>query len=287
MTVPLPAEPGPLELRRGVLAVSVLHDLDVEPGELGVVLPGPPRVHVPWTECRRAVAGWDPEGGRGRQRLTRWLQARRWAADLGRDALLPRLRPAGLPVGHLLHPGLDWVCERVLGDALDLGLGAVGMDPNRPDEVVLLPRTALDAARLDLEQVWPPARALLEELGALAAALLARDAKGLLRPVGDCDVVTLLGARSLRAALATVDSGMASAVVPMRRRGWTRLSLIDPAFGPAAAAATAAADRGFARPLLLTADEVIEVAERHRPETLALRQPANAAAPWGRDVLRQ
>jgi hypothetical protein len=235
-------------------------------------------------ECLRALAGYDPSGAAGRTRLTGWLRARRWCADLGPEALAASLRPVGLPLEHVLHPGLDWVRERVLGDALDLGLGALGLDPAEPESVVLVPTTALDAAGLDPELAWVGARERLEQMGALAAQRSQRDSKGILRPYGDCDVVTLLGARSLRCALAEAAGGMAGAVVPMRRRGWTRLSLIDPAFGPAAAAATEAAERGFDRPLLITAEEVTVVELGGRPQVIVLRDPA-ADPPWLRDVL--
>lgn len=267
-----------------MLAVSVLNDVDVEPASLGVTLPGAPTVWVPNGELRRALAGHDPEQATGRARLTAWLLARRWAADLGPELLALSLRPVGLPVEHVLHPGLDWVRERVLGDALDLGLGAVGLDPADPERVVLLPPTAVEAAGLDAELVWAGARERLEELGALVAERLALDPRGRLRPYGECDVVTLLGARSLRAALAERAGGLGAAVVPMRRRGWTDLALIDPAFGPAAAAATSAEERGFARPLLLTADELTLAAEGGRPEEIVLRDPA-ADRPWVKDVL--
>ena len=272
------------ELRRGVLAVSVLNDVDLAPDADGVLLPGEPAVHVSWTECRRALAGHEPESGAGRHRLADWLLARRWAADAGPVLLALSLRPVGLPVEHVLHPGLDWVRERVLGDALDLGLGAVGLDPADPERVVLVPTPALDDAGLDAEVAWAAARDRLEELGALAAERVARDARGQLRPYGECDAVTLLGARSLRSALAEAAGGMAAAVVPMRRRGWTRLALIDPAFGLAAAAATPSQDRGFPRPLLVTADELALAAEGGRPEELVLRQASPDAA-WVRDVL--
>jgi hypothetical protein len=276
--------PTSTELRRGVLAVCVLNDVDLEPADDGVLLHGRPDVWISWSECRRALAGHDPDSGSGRARLTDWLQARRWCADAGRDALELSLRPAGLPVGHVLHPGLDWVRERVLGDALDLGFGAVGIDPEDPDRVVLVPLPALDAAGIDPEVAWTGARALLEELGSLAAERAARDPKGQLRPYGSCDAVTLLGSRTLRSALAGRSGGMGAAVVPMRRRGWTRLALIDPAFGPAAAAATPAADRGFPRPVLMTADELTLAAEGGRPQEIVLRdKPADT--PWLKDVL--
>jgi hypothetical protein len=262
----------------------VLHDVDLEPNSRGVVLTGSPSVWVPWGECRRALAGHAPESATGRRRLTDWLLARRWSADAGPEALELALRPVGLPVEHVLHPGLDWVRERVLGDALDLGFGAVGLDPADPDRVVLLPLTALDAAGIDAEVAWTAARRLLEDLGALAAERVARDPKGQLRPYGDCDAVTLLGARSLRTSVAQAAGGMGAAVVPMRRRGWTRLALVDPAFGPAAAAATEAQDRGFTRPLLLTPDELTLAAEGGRPEQIVLRD-AVVDQPWVKDVL--
>lgn len=272
------------ELRRGVLAVSVLHDVDLEPNSRGVTLTGSPEVWVSWGECRRALAGHHPESATGRRRLTDWLLARRWCADLPTETLELLLRPVGLPVEHVLHPGLDWVRERVLGDALDLGFGAVGIDPADPDRVALVPLTALDHAGIDPEVAWAGARRLLEGLGVLAAQRVARDPKGHLRPYGDCDALTLLGARSLRSSLAAAAGGMGAAVVPMRRRGWTRLALIDPAFGPAAAAATPAEDRGFPRPLLVTADELTLAPEGGRPEQIVLRDPA-ADVPWVKDVL--
>ena len=272
--------PTLLELRRGCLAVSVLHDVDLEPATLGVTLTGSPDVWVPWTECRRALAGHDPESAAGRTRLADWLLARRWCADAGPQSVELALRPVGLPVEHVLHPGLDWVRERVLGDALDLGLGAVGLDPADPDTVVLLPTTALDALGLDPDLAWAGAREQLERLGALAADRVHHDSKGQLRPFGDCDAVTLLGSRSLRSALAADAGGLGAAVVPMRRRGWTRLAMIDPAFGPAAAAATPAAERGFVRPLLVTADELTLVPTGGRADVV-LRDPA-LDDPWAR-----
>lgn len=275
--------PSTVELRRGVLAVSVLHDLDIEPAALGVTLSGIPTVWVSWGECRRALAGHDPETT-GRRRLADWLHARRWAANLTPEQLVARLRPVGLPVDHALHPGLDWVRERVLGDALDLGLGAVDLDPADPDRVVLLPPAALDAAGLCQEELWGRAHAMLEDLGGLAAERLRHDPGGQLRPLGACDALTLLGARSLRAALAREAGGLGAAVIPMRSRGWTKLALIDPAFGPAAAAATSPEQRGFPRPLLITADELTLVPAGGRPEQIVLRDPA-ADEPWLRDVL--
>jgi hypothetical protein len=278
------SSPTGVELRRGALAVSVLHDLDLEPNRQGIRLTGPKTVFVSWVECRRALGGIHPESDEGRLRLTRWLQARRWIADRSRLELLERVRPVGLPTLHVLHPGLDWVQDRVLGDALDLGLGFVDLDPDDPDRVLTAPPPALDAAGLDPELLWQHAHQYLERMGTLAAARLGTDTRGTLRPIGDCDVVTLLGSRSLRAAIAARADGLGTVVAPMLRRGWTELALVDPAFAPAAWLATAPHERGFRRPTLVTRDELVVAVPGGRPELLALRDGV-AEDPWRQDVL--
>ena len=78
--------------------------------------------------------------------------------------------------------------------------------------------------------------------------------------------------------------GMMFAVVPMRRRGWLDLSRIVPAFTAAAAGATAAEERGFPRPLLLTVDEVAMAPEGGRPAEIVLRDTA-VESPHLRPVL--
>jgi hypothetical protein len=273
-------------LKRCALAVSVLLDLDVEPDDRGLRVTGVPDVLVSWKECRRALAGADPETDEGRRRLARWLLRRRWLADHTYDDLAERARPVGLPVDHVLHPGLDWVRTRVMGDSLDLGLGFLGIQPGQPDRVTIMPQGAIDAAGLaDVAGAWwLRASNYLERMGAMAAERWFRDRNEVLRPMGDCDVVTLLGSWTFRTALTGNDSGgMRPVVVPMRTRGWVEISRIDPAFGPAAAAATDAVDRGFARPLLVTADEVTMV----RPGgdmTLAITDPAPAES-WLQPLL--
>jgi hypothetical protein len=267
-----------------VLGVSVLHDLDIEPNRQGVRLTGTPRVFVSWVECRRALDGLHPETDAGRQRLARWLQARRWIADRSRLELVERVRPVGLPQDHDLHPGAGWVRAHVLGDALDLGLGFVDLDPDDPDRVVLAPPPALEAAGMDAAVLWGHAREQLEQLGSLAASRLGSDRRGTIRPLGDCDVVTLLGARTLRVAIATAAGGLGTVVAPMLRRGWTQLALVDPAFAPAAWAATAPLERGFPRPLLVTRDELVLTPPGGRPEDLPLRDAVSSST-CDRDVL--
>jgi hypothetical protein len=268
--------PDSLELRRLALAVSVLDDVDIVPLEDGLLLTGDTAVEVSWLELRRALAGAEPDDEHGRARVLAWLRGRRIAADIHQDHLREVARPVGLPLDHPLHPGLDWVRHRVLGDTLDLGLGFVGVGPD-PDEVVVVPQGALDAAGVDPSPWWPAALDYLARLGTIAAHRLASGP--VLRPIGDCDVVTLLGSRALRVALGAQDgTGMRAAAVPMRRRGWLDLTRIDPAFTAAAAAATAPAERGFSRPVLVTADEVTLAADGGRPAEIVLRGPAVQAA---------
>lgn len=276
--------PTRLAVRQCALAVSVLHDVDTLPDTLGVVLPGPPDVVVSWRECRRALAGSEPDSDAGRSRLARWLLTRRRVADRPLADLAERARPVGLPVQHPLHPGLDWVRRRVLGGALDLGLGFVGLDPQRPDDVAAVPQGVLDAAEVDAAGWWPAAEAYLAEMGTLAVQRWRRDPRQPLRPMGACDVVTLLGARTFRMAVCAASAGLHPAVVPMRTRGWLDLSRIDPAFAVTAAALTAPEDLGFPRPLLLTADEVTLVPAGGDAAGQALRDPVGGQG-WARDVL--
>jgi hypothetical protein len=281
---PEPSPPTAVTLRRVALAASVLFDVDLVPDDDGVVLPGPPDVHVAWLQLRRAMAGHDPDGATARERVACWLLGRRWVADVDPDDLSARARPLGLPVDHVLHPGLDWVEMRVLGGALDVGLGFVGLDPRRPDDVVPLTRELLAEPAVAVEPLWRGAVAYLERMGAMAADRLDRQPAAPLRPMGDCDVVTLRASATFRSALAAGAQGMRALAVPMRTRGWLDLSRIDPAFVVAAAAATEPADRGFNRPLLLTRDEVTLSLEGGRPAEIVLRDPPPQRQ-WLRDVL--
>lgn len=277
-------EPTPAQLRRCVLAASVLHDVDAEPRDDGVLLPGRPPVAVRLAELRLALGGADPDSPAARDRVACWLLGRRRLADHDAPALRDRLRPLGLPVDHVLHPGEEWVELHVLGAAMDVGLGLLGLRTDAPEEVGPLPRALLRAAGVDPADHWPAAAAYLEEMGSVAAQRFCRAPAAPLRPMGDSDVVTLLASRALRTALVADAGGMRAAAVPMRGRGWLDLSRIDPAFAVAAAAATPAEQRGFARPLLLTRDEVTLTLPGGRPQEIVLRDPA-PPEPWLRDVL--
>jgi hypothetical protein len=251
-------------LRRCVLAVSVLADVDVVPSDGGVILPGPPAVTVGWEEIA-AAAGPDPAGDVARVRVEELLRLHTVVAGFGAGAA-ERLRSAArvvaLPAGHADHLGITWVREHLMGGALQLGIGVHGLlgdSKEAIDRVVPLHPGVPVAAGVDATRWWPHLRRHVDRMGALAAARLGHDgtAEGVIRPVGGCDVLALLTSPSLRRHLATGDgSGMRAVAVPMRRRGWYDLSRIDPAFVGAAWSATDPLDRGVSRPLLVTADEV-------------------------------
>lgn len=239
------------ELRRCALGVAVLHGVDLEPAAAGLRLTGAAGLLIGWPEVVAALGEAAPQGRDARHRLAAHLRAR-LALAAGRP-----VRPYAVPVDSATHPGPGWTRFRVLGGALEVGLGVAGLDPSRPECLAPLPPAAAAGAGLDAAAAWVPARRYLAEMGALAVARLGRDPDAPLRPMGDCDVLTLLAEPRLRATLAAGAGGLRTAAVPMRERGWLDLRRIDPTFAAAAAAATEPERRGFSRPVLLTADEVV------------------------------
>jgi hypothetical protein len=255
-------------LRQCVLAVSVLADLDIMPDDRGVaILPRPtaagtraqtPPAVVTWEEVAEALAGNDPLSPAGRRRVTTLLALRRSALQQGDVAtrLQQAARLLALPPGHVLHPGPEWARAQVPGGVLDLGVGLLGL-ADQPDAVQPLPPSAARPLDLPTTTWWPDLLDHVDRMGDLAARRIARDGRPVLRPVGGCDVLTLLASPSLRAALAGGDgSGLRAVAVPTRRRGWFDLAQVDPAYVAVAWSATSAPDRGVATPLLVTRDEV-------------------------------
>jgi hypothetical protein len=268
-----------------MLAVSVLHEVDVTPTDDGVLLAGVPQIEVTLVEVRLAIGTAEPSSPTAHRRLQRWLHLRRAVADRSLDELAESVRPVALPVGHELHPGPSWVRQRVLGDCLDLGMGFAGLVPEQPELVLVVPTSVLDAAGIDASPWWGAAIEYLENMGALATARWRREPRLPLRPMGDCDVLTLLASAVLRGALCADVGGLRAMAAPVRNRGWLDLSRIDPAFAQSAAAIADDESRGFARPVLLTVDEVAIVPEGGRPAEIVLRDPAIASEQWLRDVL--
>ncbi|GAB7189881.1 hypothetical protein NUM3379_05870 [Kineococcus sp. NUM-3379] len=264
----MPPGPDLAALRRCLLGVVVLDDLDLELGEDGVGVPvagGDPL--VPWPEVAAAVGS--PSGSAGapaRLRVRDWLLAHRGLQEEAAAGTDPwnLLLPLALPVGSAAHLGAAWASTRVLGGALDLGLG-VRVPSAEPPEARVVPLPRPVAARLGLDVLPGGAQpqgvlSYLERMGGYAASRLRRDegVRGgdVLRPVGGCDVPTLLASSALRDFLAGGAQGLRAVAVPMRDRGWFDLARIDPAFVGAAWSATEVERRGFPRALLVTRDEV-------------------------------
>ncbi len=173
-----------LELRRALLEVCVLDEVDLVPTESGLSLltPDGPRE----LSARRAAlvvgdrrAG-DPEL---RVRLRSWLRchAHVSAAHLRTS----ELRPLALGRGHALHPGSGWVRERVPGGVLDVGLGVVGVpgeagaSPLWPDVVEAVAAatpapTAAGQQAPDTDAAWRASRLHLDAMGLLAARRVER-----------------------------------------------------------------------------------------------------------------
>jgi len=272
----VPTPDVPARLRRAVLAACVLDDVDLEQAPRGVTLAGTggSAVDLEWSAVADALAGHDPLSPVGRARVACLLGPARLAADHGRgapQALREVSRLLALPPDHALHPGPGWVRGRVLGGALEVGIGFRGR--TGPDRVLPVAPAALTAAGADPWPWWEELALHAERMGELVAqrlGVLARR-RSALRPAGGCDVLTLLASRTLRKALAGLDgTGMRAVAVPERDRGWFDLSRVDPAFVTAAWAATDGPARGLARPLLVTGDEVVLARRGGRPERHAL-----------------
>jgi hypothetical protein len=253
-------------LRRLVLAVSVLEDLDLDPADDGVALPRHRDVRIAWDDVLGAVGPNPLESTTARHRLATWLRLRitvaELADELGAEAaavLRQAARALALPPDHAVHPGAGWAIEPLRGGALECGVALLGVLDD-PTEVVPLPPAIARCAGADTAAWWPGIREHAEGMGHLAVQRLRRDQshrQQVLRPVGGVDVPTLLMSPVLRRYLAESDgSGMRALAVPMRSRGWFDLARIDPAFVGAAWSATQEEQRGLAAPVLVTADEV-------------------------------
>jgi hypothetical protein len=266
-------------LRRSVLAVSVLDAVDLLPGDVDVLLQvEDQQVWLPWSEIDQAVSDADPDSELARTRLRHWVRMRSALARLPDP--VESARVVGLPPNHPVHPGASWTQARVSGEALDLGLGLIGLLGD-PDEVVVTAPELLAAAGIDTSGWWEPQVCELERVGRLAAERVLRDDSGPLRPFGDYDVLSLLGASAYRALLCDADPvGWRTAAVPMRTRGWLDLGRIDPAFAAAAAMATEPIERGFTRAVLLTPDEIVMTGSVGRSAWHALQDPPAKINPW-------
>ena len=72
---------------------------------------------------------------------------------------------------------------------------------DRGDRVVVVPQSVLAATGVDPAPWWRGATEYLENMGALAISRWRRAPSAALRPMGDCDVITLLASEVFRGAL--------------------------------------------------------------------------------------
>jgi hypothetical protein len=210
-----------------------------------------------WDSVQGALGGHKASAPTAPDRIASWLKLRHRVASIPSTALPAATRVLGFPVDHPLHPGAGWVVEHVRGGALDLGMGVRGLDPHRPHRVVPLNPSIWASLGIDPQRFWRPAVMSLEASGNMAALQMRRSGNGLIEATREADPLTLLGSSRLREALAAAHGGMATVAMPSRDLGWVRLSAVDPAFVPPAAMATEDLSRGFTRPLLVTAEEVV------------------------------
>src|SRR4051812_38201818 len=120
-------------VRRCLLAVSVLHDLDLSwddavrspagDGLPDVRVDGPVPLLMTGTRLADLLGDDVPDDAASIERVARYLRMRRRVAELSPASLLVSLRAVGLPADHVLHPGTGWVRSTVPGGALSLGLG--------------------------------------------------------------------------------------------------------------------------------------------------------------------
>jgi hypothetical protein len=272
--VPTPASAA--TLRQCALAVSVLADIDLLPRDDGVVVTGSRSdghgdVLVDWTEFADALGDHEPLSATGCHRVGTLLRLCRVVADHGdrpdgAPALIRRAtRALALPPDHALHPGGDWLLGRVRGEALDLGVGVLGL-AGQPDDARPLPPSLARRLRLRPDRWWPDLIEHVERMGRLAAARIVRDGSPVLRPVGGCDPLTLLASPPLREQLATADgTGMRAVAAPTRRRGWFDLRQVDPAYVAAVWSLTDPPERGLPTPLLVTRHEVVAPGPARQP----------------------
>ncbi|MBT0769188.1 hypothetical protein KIH74_09675 [Kineosporia sp. J2-2] len=261
-------------LRRCVLAVSVLDDIDLEPADDGVLVPDLTGVLVTWQMIRQVVGSEPAESETARHRVGVLLRLHRLAADLGDEAAAgfrEALRLVALPPGHADHLGPDWVVQALPGGALELGYGVYGLLDD-PDRCVPLPPSLAARVGARGRDSWAALREYTERMGALSAARLARDGvSGVIRPVGGCDVLALLTSRTLRKHLAEGDGvGMRAVASPTRQRAWYDLRHVDPDFVRTAWHLTDGPERGLETPLLVTTDEVAVPRQPRRGRHAAL-----------------
>ncbi|HEY6798112.1 MAG TPA: hypothetical protein VI248_25830 [Kineosporiaceae bacterium] len=256
-------------VRRLVRAVCVLDGVGATATADGVLAPGCScGAAVGWPEVARLLRDDDPITPAPRRRLALLLELHHAVEVLGpaaTEVLARALRPLALPAGHLLHPGPEWVHERVPGDVLDVGLGVWRLLPG-DDEPVPLPPSVIRSAQLDPTAVWAALRPLTERLACFAIdrAEAGGTPPRALAGVGGADALTMLTVPAVRAWLAGLEPGPpttarpeAPAVsAPRRDRVWIGTAAADQDYARAVWLLTAPARRGLPEPLTVATERV-------------------------------
>ena len=255
------------QLRQAVLMVCVLDGVDLTPHEGGVVLPATPGtnaskdIFVSWERVAGIVGETDdPTNTATRSALTQWFTLARDLCDsavtLESSPFFDQFCVIALPHDCDNHPGQEWVRDVVPGELIHRGLG-IKEQLHLQRQATVVPAGLLELLDLDPQRCWESALDYLDTMAQLASKRHKSDPSQTLRPMGSCDVITLLGSTTFRTALASHhEVGMRALAVPMRTRGWVDPNHLDSAFTRGAAAATTAQDRGFSVAVLVTADGV-------------------------------
>ncbi len=263
-----------LQVRREVLAAMLLDDgmlADVELDDGGVTARvSSTWVYMDWAELTRAADPGlhDQPGPSLRRRIARWMRLRitlvEWTTTYGEgfnDYVVSKIRPRAMPADHSLHPGSSWLVSRPLGDSTHYGLALRGFNDDGvtdSDSAGLLPVKLLEYANVPTDSAIARASQYVDDMAELAVDRHRRDPSAVMRSLGDADVPTLLTSPLYRRTLLD-GQGMRSAAVPCRHRGWLDLGRLDPAFAVSAAELTEPDERGYTRPILITADEITMV----------------------------
>ena len=266
--------PIPMQLRREVLAVMLLDDsglADLDLDDDGVhARADSSSVFMSWPELEVAanLHSISDTAHSIRRHIARWMRLRihlsDCAATLGdsyANHVVTRVRPRALPADHALHPGSSWLVTRVLGGSTHSGLALRGFNDDGladSESAGLLPIKLLEYAAVPTEPAVTRAYQYVHDMAELAVDRHRHDPSAVMRSLGDADVPTLLTSPLYRHTVLD-GQGMRSAAIPSRHRGWLDLGRLDPAFAVSAAALTDPDERGYTRPILITADEITMV----------------------------
>jgi len=246
-------------IRQVVLSVLVQQDRDdLTVGLDGVWLRALDGI-VPWQTLSRMCPPHWPWQARA-DMVTDLLNCALWVAQ-PLPVLTETVRVHAETVGSMRAPsGVTWAMERVHGEALTLGWGASGVDPDHPARVVPVAHVVWYLAGVNAAGWWGAARARHERDGQLCALRWAAEKSGKdqLKSVLAHDMLTLLGARSLREGVTTrLQSPMVSMACPTRSTAWPLTGGVEPSSVALAHHASEPAEQGFPHALLVTADEVV------------------------------